>query len=508
MVMFSGFNVLLSYLSGQQEIVSGIASAGRDHISLQNIVGYFTNSIIQKTSVDYQEPFREFLYRVDKETQDTFQHQSYPLELVLDDLKMRYPEISVLFNMLNMIENSNLEELDSLDSYHIPKLQDGKFELELYVIEYKNGIEINWNYRNSLFKPETMEYIVKEYLKLLNEISVGSDKQICEYNTCALKDIEIKGNLIKPTNSFIEFKGEYQSIIGRFNEQVTKYPDQIAVKTINKILSYYELNLLSNQIGRMILDKSNTNLEGIALLFEHDAEMIAGMLGTLKSGKYYIPLDPTYPINRLTYMLKDSDAKIILTNATNKLLAETLISEIEKDITIINVNAIEPSISGENLNIYLDPENIAYILYTSGSTGTPKGVIQNHKNVLHFIRVYTNNLQINSNDRLTLLSSYSFDAAVMDIYGALFNGATLYPYNLKEGDLSSFASWLQDERITIYHSIPTVYRYVIDELTGNEDLSDLRLIVLGGEAVNRRDVAKYKEYFSDNCLFINGLGFN
>ncbi|MCK4258361.1 MAG: amino acid adenylation domain-containing protein [Halanaerobiales bacterium] len=508
MVMFSGFNALLSYLSGQQEVVSGIASAGRDHISLQNIVGYFTNSLIQKTKVDYNESFRELLSRVDQETQGTFQHQSYPLELVLDDLKMRFPEISVLFNMLNMIDSAN-EELDSLDSYHIAKLQDGKFELELYVIEYKNGIEINWSYRNLLFKLETMEYIVGEYLKLLNEVSLDIGKQISEYNIFALRDIEIKGNQIEPTNLYEEFNGDYQSIVGRFNEQVAKYPDQIAVKTYNRILTYNELNLLSNQIGRMILDESKSTSNGIALLFEHDTEMIAGIFGVLKSGQYYIPLDPTYPIKRLTYMLKDSAAKMILTNDANIHLAKKLIREVENDITIININAIE-SISDKNLNIDIDididPNDLAYILYTSGSTGTPKGVIQNHKNVLHFIKVYTNNLHIDSIDRLTLLSSYCFDAAVMDIYGALLNGATLYPYNLKDGVLSSFAKWLQDEKITIYHSIPTVYRYFIDELTGEEELSDLRLIVLGGEVVNRRDVEKYKEHFSDNCLFINGLG--
>lgn len=504
MIMFSGFNLLLSYLSGQREVLSGIASAGRDHISLQNIVGYFTNSLVQKTKVDYGESFRELLKRVDRETQETFQHQSYPLELVLDDLKMRFPEISVLFNMLNMIDSANLEGLNSLDSYHIPKVQDGKFELELYVIEYKNGIEINWNYRSSLFKPETMEYIVNEYQKLLTEISIDSAKQINEYNTFALKDIEVRGNLIEPTNSFIKFKGDYQSITERFTEQVAKYPDQIAVKTANQVLTYHELNLLSNQIGRMILDESTSNSNGIAILFEHDAEMIAGIFGVLKSGKYYIPLDPTYPTKRLTYMLKDSDAKIILTNDTNKHLAEKLISEVKNDIKLINVDAIESTISDGKLAI--EPGDLAYILYTSGSTGTPKGVIQNHKNVLHFIEVYTNNLHIDSSDRLTLLSSYSFDAAVMDIYGALLNGATLYPYNLKEGDFSSFASWLQDEKITIYHSIPTVYRYFIDELTGKEELSDLRLIVLGGEAVNRRDVEKYKASFSEDCLFINGLG--
>ncbi len=512
MVMFSAYNVLLSYLSNQIEFVSGIASAGRDHMSLQNIVGLFTTSILQKTSIDHEVSFTELLHQVDQDTQNTLLHQSYPLELVLDDLKMRFPQISVFFNMLNMFENAGLTELDSFESEHIANVNDGKFDLELYVIEFKNGITINWNYKSSIFKPATIEYIVNEYLKLLHEISLDCKKSIKNYNLFALKDIEIKGNLIKPDNQFVEVSGEgsYCSIVARFEEQVSKYSNQIAVKTANQVLSYNELNNLSNQIGRKIIEERGEALEGVALLFEHDAEMIAGIIGTLKSGKYYIPLDPTYPTNRLQYMLKDSKAGLILTNDTNKILAETLVNQFDSQIDILNINAIESELSKENIDIEIDPENLAYILYTSGSTGTPKGVMQNHQNVLHFNRVYTNNLRINSTDRLTLLSSYGFDAAVMDIYGALLNGATLYPYNLKAGDISNFVSFLSAEKITIYHSIPTVYRYLIDEIDqmqlGKEEFVDLRLIVLGGEAVNKRDVDKYKKYFPGNCIFINGLG--
>src|SRR5258708_14901240 len=109
----------------------------------------------------------------------------------------------------------------------------------------------------------------------------------------------------------------------------------------------------------------------------------------------------------------------------------------------------------------VEPDRLAYILYTSGSTGRPKGVMQNHRNVLHYIRAYTNNLHLNRNDRLTLLSSYCFDASVMDIYGALLNGATLYPVDIKQEGLAGLSQRLIDEEITVYHSTPTVYRYFV-----------------------------------------------
>jgi len=223
----------------------------------------------------------------------------------------------------------------------------------------------------------------------------------------------------------------------------------------------------------------------------------------------YVPLDAAYPEERLVYILEDSEARLIVTNDTNARLAEKIRDKVNKNISIININRLEKGVSGENPGIEIDPGALAYILYTSGSTGTPKGVMQNHRNVLHFARVYTNALHIHKDDKLTLFSSYSFDAAKMDIYGALLNGAALYPYDIKEeGNLRQMPQWLRQEGITIYHSIPTVYRYFVDMLTPDEPgcFPHLRLIVLGGEAVFKKDIDVYKKYFADHCLFINGLG--
>lgn len=510
MVMFSAVNLLFSRLTNQKEIVIGVAGAGREHISLQKIIGYFINSIFVKNHVEYNQNFIDLLQRIEKETLEAFQHQSYPLELVLDDLKVRYPEVSVFFNMLNMLETATENELNSFAGEHIENVQDVKFDLEFYVVEYKNGIEIYWNYKNSFFLPETIEYLANEYLKVLSEIAAAPEKQIKEYNIFLPKFDKLE-NSVKPTNSFIEFKKEEinQSLVSRFEKQVELDRTRLAVKTENQSLTYQELNHNANQIARSICEVSDAKPEGIAILFEHDLDMISAIFGTLKSGNYYIPLDPTYPLKRLVYMLKDSNAKVLLTNAKNRAFVDSLVKELDREIDIVNINEIDPTLSKENLNLTIDPDNISYILYTSGSTGKPKGVIQKHQNVLHFIEVYTNNLHISLDDRLTLLSSYSFDAAVMDIYGALLNGATLYPYDLKKArDLSHLSQWLRDEKITIYHSIPIVYRYFTDELTGVEEFSELRLIVLGGEAVYGRDVERYKRYFKDDCLFVNGLGSN
>ena len=175
---------------------------------------------------------------------------------------------------------------------------------------------------------------------------------------------------------------------------------------------------------------------------------------------------------------------------------------------LINIDAASSNFQTPAALPEVPPDRLAYILYTSGSTGQPKGVMQNHRNVLHYIRVYTNNLHLNADDRLSLLSSYCFDASVMDIYGALLNGATLCPVDIKEEGLAGLPEQLIAEGITVYHSTPTVYRYFLNELGGQSHSAfpDLRLVVLGGEKVNRADVELYKQHFSKRCLFVNGLG--
>lgn len=299
-----------------------------------------------------------------------------------------------------------------------------------------------------------------------------------------------------------------RSIGDCFEAQVGKAPSRVAIASKNHQWTYQILNSRANATANYVLDICGTGLERIALLLEHDAPAITCILAVLKLGKTYIPLDPTYPSSRLTYILEDSQVEVILTNNKNWDLAQNIG---QGKIALINIDRIESSTAVPNLALSISPETPAYILYTSGSTGIPKGVVQTHRNILHSIATYTNQLRISAEDQLTLLSSYSFEAAVKDIFTALLNGATLYPFDLKRESLASLAEWLREQEITIYHSTPTVYRHFIETLSGNSlssgtQFPKIRLVVLGGEGCVRTDVESYKKYFGQNCFFVNLLG--
>jgi amino acid adenylation domain-containing protein len=312
-------------------------------------------------------------------------------------------------------------------------------------------------------------------------------------------------NVVGPTNAFVEFKkGEIeQSIAARFEQQARLYPEKLAVKNQEHQWSYDELNRKANRIARTIVQERGCGEEKVALLFGHGAPMIAAILSVLKSAGSYVPLEPDHPLERIAYILEDSQAGVILTDRAHLRLAWTLA---KGTLQVIDIDEIDPATSTENLSVEVAPDALAYILYTSGSTGQPKGVMQNQRNVLHHIRCYTNSLHISSADKLTLFSSYGFDAAVMDIFGALLNGATLHPLDIREQQRSALRKRIVEEALTIYHSTPTVYRYLCDGLSSRADLSTIRLVVLGGEEAQKADVDLFKKYFSKDCIFVNGLG--
>jgi amino acid adenylation domain-containing protein len=313
-----------------------------------------------------------------------------------------------------------------------------------------------------------------------------------------------RGCKVRPANPFIEFKKEEieQSIPARFEEQVHKYPERTAVKTQNRRWSYDELNKAANRAARAILEKRGESEEPIALLLEKDAPMIAAILGVLKAGKIYVPLDPSHPQEKIRAILEDAQAQLIVTNRRNFPLA---VETAPSAVRLLDFDAIDPVLPSENVGLSISPDSFAYILYTSGSTGEPKGVVQNHRNVLHKAMAYTNELHFSPDDRISLLSPCTFSLSVAFIYGALLNGACLYPIDVKDEGLSRLQRWFVEEGITVYNSAPTVFRNFTDGLTGQE-FPRLRLIHLAGEPVTERDVERYKKFFSDECIFVNLMG--
>jgi amino acid adenylation domain-containing protein len=308
-----------------------------------------------------------------------------------------------------------------------------------------------------------------------------------------------------PTHPFIEFKKQdvEQSIPDRFEQMVLNYPNQIAVKTSSHSITYSELNVAANRIAHSILQARGKGSEPIALQLQHGLNLVATILGVLKAGRPYVYLDPSYPEKRITDILNDSEPTLIVANNDNR---HRLQGSLQTSNTYLNIDDLDPSVSANNPSITTSPDSLAWLLYTSGSTGRPKGVIHNHRNLLHNIMTYTNSIHICTDDRLSLLHSCNVITSVKNLFGALLNGATVYPFNVREEGLQRLIAWIIQEEITVYHSVPSLFRHFTDTLTGEEKFPKLRLIALGSEPVTKRDVEQYKKVFSSNCILVNMLG--
>ncbi|HEY4182360.1 MAG TPA: amino acid adenylation domain-containing protein [Kofleriaceae bacterium] len=285
------------------------------------------------------------------------------------------------------------------------------------------------------------------------------------------------------------------TLFGSFERVVAAQPDRIAVREATRTWTYAQLLARVNAIAAH-LDEHGAG-DRVACLLSHGGEMVAAILGVLAGGRAYVTLDPTHPTDRSRFVLADSGATALLHDAAHAATATRLAGDVPRvradEATEGRVPARRPT-----------PETLAYCLYTSGSTGRPKGVPQVHANVLHFIDAYSRCLAIEPTDSVSLLSTFAFDAAVVDVFSALLAGATLCPYDLRDAGLAGLSTMLVDRGVTIYHSTPTVFR----ELAQMEPrLSPrIRAVVLGGEEVRAADVTQFRAAFAPSAILVNGYG--
>lgn len=296
-----------------------------------------------------------------------------------------------------------------------------------------------------------------------------------------------------------------QSLVERFLFAAENHPNHTAIETDTFVWTYRQLVEAVDQFAVSIVARCGAGPGRVGLLFPHDAPMCAAMLAVLRAGKTYVPLDPAYPLARLQAIWGDSEPELLLADAACRDQAVSFLGD-ESAVLVVDASKLDFDVAIATDWPAVTATSAAYILYTSGSTGRPKGVVQSHRNVLHFICEYTRNLQITSADRMTLLSSYSFDASVMAIYGALLNGALLLPRNIKTSGFLSMGAWLDEKAVTIYHSTPTVFRAFLSHQMQATAFPSVRLVVMGGEPVTKSDIDVFNRHFCPGSTLINGLG--
>ncbi|MEO6244411.1 MAG: AMP-binding protein, partial [Opitutaceae bacterium] len=295
-----------------------------------------------------------------------------------------------------------------------------------------------------------------------------------------------------------------ESSLGRrFEAIATQHPNRIAIRTTKSGWSYANLNRQANRIAHSLLERRRRPEEPVAVLVECGDMLIAALLGVLKSGHIVVPLDPSYPEDRLASMLAESGAAIILTNSRNEALASRLLGSARGPV---NLEALAPGLPEDNPRHDVAPQTLAYLLFSSGSTGRPKGIVHSHQNALQNIRSYSLALELSAADRIILLHSVSFSSGVNDVLFALLNGATLYPWDVKAQGLDALGPWMSEHKITVLNWSPTTYRHLLESLPAGVQLSSVRVVMLGSEPVTKLDRDLYCRHFSPEARLVVRLG--
>ncbi len=310
---------------------------------------------------------------------------------------------------------------------------------------------------------------------------------------------------IQPELGFVPFKNEEieQSIPQRFEQQVRSHGDRLAIKTDQETLTFTALNRRANRIARAILSRRGDAAEPIALLFDHGAAVLVALLAVLKSGKFYVVLDASYPRDRLESMLGDSGAKLIVTEPSNLAFASRLSGDA---MEVIDCGDVDTRLADDDLGVYPAPDSLALLLYTSGSTGQPKGAMHTHRNVLVDVRNLTNGWGVSAKDRWLLHTSVSFANSVRTIFSSLLNGGSIYPYDIKETGFGALPNWLVAQEITIVRTVPTTFRDFMGTLERDQKFPSVRLLSVGGEPMLRDDLDYFNRHFLGHCVLSHALG--
>ncbi len=524
MVLLAGLSVLIQRYTAMDDVTVGTSVAGRTHVESALLIGCFLNTLVLRNDLTNDPTVGELLRRVRTTALGAYSHQGLPFELLLQLLRperdlSRTPLFQVYLNFLNLGESDSATgEIRTVaaDNAGLKRGQPvagvathSPFELALYAQPRQDEIVLTLFYAQELFERSTAVQLLRDLTALLGAMAEQPDARISTLPLDATtKPGQRQDGLSKlQVSEHFPIEACEQSLVSRFRQIANEFPARRAIVTGDAEWSYAELLRRSDHLAACL----RTQLNGcsgvhVALLMGHDAIMVQAILGVLGSGNAYIPLDPRHPIDRLGLIVDDAEARFVLVDEPHAAQAQAIVKRSRRLVSVIYIEEVERNILQPESPIEekFNSDAMAYLLYTSGSSGTPKGVMQSQRNVLRHIRAYTNSLRITSSDALSMFASYSFDAAVMDIFGALLNGARLIPIDLRNEHPAAQAQLLS--KVTILHATPTVFRHLLSSVNQPAVFAQVRMVVLGGEPVTWSDAALYRQFFDEHCCLVNGLG--
>ncbi len=479
--------MLLHKISSENEIVTGIVTHDRPEIEdAEKIMGCFLNTVPVKVDLRKIRTFKDLLKQMNSYLSDV-----KPYELHLTDVakiigektSSQNPIFDTIFNYTDFytfedinqnseyFKTGDLSEQNLTDSY---EMTNTLFDVE--IDKTLNFLSAKIKYSPLYFSEEEVSRAVELYLNILEAFATNVELPITDFDGVTKKDLDETVFQFNATKSFYKKNKTIQQL---FEDQVERTPDNIALSQDGKILTYLELNKRANQLSHMLIKHGVKVGDNVGLITGRSFDMIVGMMGILKSGAAYVPVDPDYPSERQEYILENSNVSKIVSDQEYDVVHKKFFS---KNISLSNKELATHSDSNPYLNI--SSNQLAYTIYTSGSTGKPKGVMIEHHSVINLIEWVNEEFKINSYDKLLFITSMCFDLSVYDVFGILSSGATLIiAKNEQVQNINQLKEILTKEKITFWVSVPSTMNYLVNELELENDFNQnsLRLVFMSGD---------------------------
>lgn len=429
MSLLAGVNALLFRYSNQTDIIVGTPIAGRPHVDLEQQIGFYVNLLAIRSQFEPHSSFAELVDRVKEELLFAYEHQSYPFDELVGNLNLkrdvsRNPLFDVCVILQNIGHTPNNHSHTLSDELVIHPYQEGdgvfsKYDLTFTFTESDQELQVNLEYDTNQYTTERAQRILSHLEEMFREISAKPEIRLSDLTIVGEEERETL--LVDFNPSPVEL--EEKTIIDRLRDQTSKTPGSIAVRCQGKKLTFEELDDQSTRFAHYLKKQGVQTEMLIPVCCKRSIDMVVALIGILKAGAAYIPIDPDYPEERIVFMIENTKASFVVCDAIGFTKMTT-----GESVKYIRLDKDKTAILAEETNTTLPPilpDQLAYMIYTSGSTGTPKGVMIEHRSLFNFVHALDEIVPLDQNDHLLAITSISFDISILELFWTLSKGVTI-----------------------------------------------------------------------------------
>jgi surfactin family lipopeptide synthetase A len=491
MTLLAAFKVLLYRYTGQNDIVVGSPIANRSQAELEDLIGFFINTLVLRTDLGGEPTFRELVGRVRQVALGAYAHQDLPFEKLVEELQperdlSRNPLFQIMFSFQSIAasesQGAGAQQVLSTAASDLPQHGTAKFDMVMSLGDTGQEISGACEYNTDLFNDDTISRFLRHFQSLLSDIVRDPDRPVSTLRL--LTEAERQQMLVEWNATRFDYL-EDACVHQLFEAQVGRTPDALAVTLDQEQLSYRELNSRANQLAHHLKGLGIGPEARVGVCLDRSTEMVVGLLGILKAGGAYVPLDPAYPEERLSFMLENAGASVLLTQ--RRLVAS--LPNAESDLRIVCLDTDWKSIAREqtdNLRASVMPDNPAYVIYTSGSTGRPKGVAMTHRALCNLLSWHQAHPNLSAAAKTLQFASLNFDISFQDIFTTLCTGGTLVLVSEEiRRDVRELLRYVAQQGIERLFLPPVVLQQMAEVATDKgAALKNVRQVLAAGEQLH------------------------